>query len=54
MMKRFAAAVGLLIVLALSTLSASATCIPGRIEVDPKTGKVTIELPRCNPPQRAA
>lgn len=29
---------------------ASATCEAGRIGVDPRTGKVIIEPPRCNPP----
>ena len=36
--------------LLLASLPAGATCIPGRIALDPKTGKVTIELPRCEPP----
>jgi hypothetical protein len=44
----FAAAAIVLI----TALPASAMCIPGRVGVDPKTGKVTIELPRCDPPPR--
>ena len=50
MIKRLIAGIALLAALLLSSFPASATCVPGRIEVDPKTGTITIELPRCNPP----
>ena len=52
MIKRMIAGIALLVALLLSSIPATATCIPGRIEVDPKSGKVVVELPRCNPPQR--
>lgn len=49
MLKRVTAAALLLAALLLGTAPASATCVPGRIEVDPRTGTIVVELPRCNP-----
>jgi hypothetical protein len=39
-----------LVILLMASWPAAAMCTPGRIGVDPRTGKVTVELPRCNPP----
>ena len=49
MIARILAALALLGAL-LTALPAGATCVPGRVEVDPRTGTVVVELPRCNPP----
>jgi hypothetical protein len=53
MLKRSIIAVGLVAGIVFSAGSAAATCVPGRIGVDPRTGEITIELPRCEPPPTA-
>jgi len=50
MIKRAIAAAALLAGLALAGTSAHATCVAGRIGVDPKTHKIIFEPPSCNPP----
>lgn len=36
-------------IVVMTALPASATCTPGRVEVDPKAKKVIVEPPRCRP-----
>lgn len=54
MIKRVIAAAVVLAGLSFAGSPANAMCIPGRIGIDPKTHKVIIELPKCNPPPQAA